>query len=130
MFPASGKIIGSDMSSGLFVIKTNFPMTGTSNSAITNPNDFSLEQNYPNPFNPSTTIRFALKENANVVLNIVDMRGAQVAQLVNDRRDAGSYEVKFDAGKLVLSSGTYFYRMDAIGFNGKYSETKKMILTK
>lgn len=130
MFPASGKIIGSDMSSGLFVIKTNFPMTGTSNSAVTNPDDFSLEQNYPNPFNPSTSIRFALKENANVVLNIVDMRGAQVAQLVNDRRDAGSYEVKFDAGKLGLSSGTYFYRMDAIGFNGKYSETKKMILTK
>ena len=127
---SSGKIIGSDMSSGLFVIKTNFPMTGTSNYSTSNPEQFSLEQNYPNPFNPSTSIRFSLKENSNVKLSIFDLKGAEVAKLVNDRRDAGNYEVKFDAAKHGLTSGTYFYRMDIIGFNGRYSETKKMILTK
>ena len=127
---SSGKIIGSDMSNGLIVIKTNFPMTGTSNFSAATPEQFRLDQNYPNPFNPTTSIRFSMKENSSVKLSVFDMKGAEVAKLVNDRRDAGNYEVKFDAAKYGLTSGTYFYRIDIIGFNGKYSETKKMILTK
>ncbi|MBX7042578.1 MAG: choice-of-anchor B family protein [Ignavibacteria bacterium] len=129
MFP-SGKIIGSDMSNGLFVIKTSFPMTGSSQLNTTAPETFTLEQNYPNPFNPSTTIKFSLKENSDVRLSIYDMRGAEVTRLFSDRRDAGVYEVSFDASKQGLSSGTYLYRIDVAGRTSSYSETKKMTLTK
>jgi hypothetical protein len=129
MFP-SGKIIGSDISNGLFVIKTNFPMTGSSQLNSAMPETFSLEQNYPNPFNPATTIKFSLKENSDVKLSIYDMKGAEVTRLFSDRRDAGVYEVSFDASKHGLSSGTYLYRIDVAGRSSNYSETKKMILTK
>lgn len=129
MFP-SGKIIGSDMSNGLIVIKTNFLMTGAAGVNAEIPNDFTLEQNYPNPFNPSTTIRFSLKENSNVSMKIYDSKGAMVTQLFSDRRDAGNYEVSFNSAKYGLSSGTYFYRMEVIARNSTYSETKKMILAK
>lgn len=130
MFP-SGKIIGSDMSNGLFVIKTNFPMTGTGeNTFSSQPDGYSLGQNYPNPFNPSTSISFSLKENAEVSLTIYDIKGSLVARLFNDRRDAGTYSVSFNASAYGLSSGTYMYRLDVNGRTADYSETKKMTLTK
>ena len=126
MFP-SGKIIGSDTDSGLYVVKTNFTMTGTGgyvNSII--PDKYTLEQNYPNPFNPNTIISFSLPSNSNVKLTIYNTEGKEVAELINDRRDEGSYEINFDANKYGLSSGMYFYSLSADNF----SETKKMILVK
>ncbi len=127
-FP-SGKIIGSDMSNGLFVIKTSFPLTGISNSNSV-PDNYSLSQNYPNPFNPSTKIKFSIKENSNVKLNIYDVQGREVANVINDRRDGGNYEILFDAGKYNLSSGTYFYTIQIISNNNNFTETKKMFLIK
>ncbi len=126
MFP-SGKIIGSDTDSGLYVVKTNFTMTGTGgyvNNII--PEKFTLDQNYPNPFNPNTKISFSLPYNSNVKLSIYNIEGKEVAELLDDRRDAGSYEVNFDANKYGLSSGMYFYALSSDNF----SETKKMILVK
>lgn len=129
-FP-SGKIIGSDMVNGLFVIKTNFPMTGISgNENNLSPENYSLSQNYPNPFNPSTAIKFSLKENSLVKLNVYDLKGREVAIVINDRRDGGNYEVRFDANKLSLSSGTYFYRLEVQSSNNNFTETKKMLLIK
>lgn len=126
MFP-SGKIIGSDTDSGLYVVKTNFTMTGTGGYADNViPEKFSLEQNYPNPFNPNTKINFSLPSNSNVKLDIYNIEGMEVAELVNDRRDAGSYEINFDAAKYGLSSGMYFYTLRSDNF----AETKKMILVK
>ena len=126
MFP-SGKIIGSDTDSGLYVVKTNFTMTGTGGYADNViPEKFSLEQNYPNPFNPNTKINFSLPSNSNVKLDIYNIEGKEVAELINDRRDAGSYEINFDAAKYGLSSGMYFYTLTS----DKFSETKKMILVK
>ncbi|MEO8448022.1 MAG: choice-of-anchor B family protein, partial [bacterium] len=127
-FP-SGKIIGSDIANGLFVIKTTFPMTDITSNSI-EPIRFSLSQNFPNPFNPSTKINFSIKENSFVKLNIVDMQGRLVAEVINDRRDAGNYEITFDAGKYQLSSGTYFYELQVENNLNKYSETKKMFLIK
>ncbi|MDZ4710727.1 MAG: choice-of-anchor B family protein [bacterium] len=127
-FP-SGKIIGSDMSNGLFVIKTNFPMTDITANTI-EPVNYSLSQNFPNPFNPSTKINFSIKENSFVKMNVVNMEGRLVAEVVNDRRDAGNYEITFDAGKYQLSSGTYFYELQVENNLNKYSETKKMFLIK
>lgn len=128
-FP-SGKIIGSDMSNGLFVIKTTFPMTGTPNNISTVPAGFSLSQNFPNPFNPSTKIKFSVKENSFVSLKIFSIEGKEIANVVNDNRDGGDYEVNFDANKYGLSSGTYFYTLETESKSGKFSETKKMFLVK
>lgn len=128
MFP-SGKIIGSDTDSGLYIVKTNFTITGAGTGGNVNniiPDKYSLNQNYPNPFNPNTRISFSLPENSNVSLDIFNTSGQQVAGLLNDRRDAGNYEVNFDAAKYGLSSGVYYYTLKAEGF----SETKKMLLLK
>ena len=127
-FP-SGKIIGSDMSNGLFVIKTNFPMTDITNT-IEQVENYSLGQNYPNPFNPTTNIKFSLKENSFVSLKIFDIQGKELAQVFNDRRDGGSYEVAFDANSFNISSGTYFYTLNVESGNKSFTETKKMILIK
>lgn len=126
MFP-SGKIIASDRQTGLYVIKTTFPLTGTGNNNINSvPEKYSLSQNYPNPFNPSTKINFTLPENSFVKLSVFDITGKKVAEVINDRRDAGSYEINFEAGKYGLSSGAYFYTLQSENF----SETKSMILLK
>jgi len=88
------------------------------------PKQFALEQNYPNPFNPSTTIRYQLPVASEVKLEVYDVLGKKIATLVNERQSAGSYQVVWNASG--LSSGTYFYRLQA----GTFVETKKMILVK
>ncbi|MFQ3597458.1 MAG: T9SS type A sorting domain-containing protein [Chloroherpetonaceae bacterium] len=83
-----------------------------------------LSQNYPNPFNPTTMIRYQLPEASMVKIQVFDMLGRVVATLASERKDAGIYEVPFNAS--TLSSGTYFYRLQA----GLFVETKKMMLVK
>ncbi|HEX7358307.1 MAG TPA: T9SS type A sorting domain-containing protein, partial [Ignavibacteriaceae bacterium] len=73
------------------------------------PANFVLDQNYPNPFNPSTKISFGLPERSNVVLKIFNALGQQVAELVNESLDAGTYAFNFDASK--LTSGIYIYSL-------------------
>ncbi|MFQ3608457.1 MAG: T9SS type A sorting domain-containing protein [Chloroherpetonaceae bacterium] len=96
------------------------------------PTKFALSQNYPNPFNPVTVIRYELPQASVVKLQVFDVLGRVVATLVNERRDAGIYEAVFNAS--TLSSGTYFYRLQASTTNGASSssfvETKKMMLVK
>ncbi len=123
----SGKIIASDRQTGLYVLKTTFPLTDiTSGVNGTIPDGYELSQNYPNPFNPSTKIGFEIPANSQVSLKVYNMQGKEVAELVNDRRDAGRYEVKFDAAKYGLSSGTYVYAIKA----GNFSKSKKMTIVK
>ena len=86
--------------------------------------DFLLFQNYPNPFNGSTRIPFKLTNEGIVSLNIYDVLGREVATLVDEYREAGSYELEFDASN--LPSGMYIYRLQS----GSYSDVKKMILSK
>ncbi len=93
------------------------------------PQRYTLLQNYPNPFNPSTTIRYALPEDAVVTLKVYNMNGQEVATLVNERQVAGSYEVRFDAINVQggrLASGVYLYQVRA----GNFTETRKMVLLK
>lgn len=85
---------------------------------------FKLGQNYPNPFNPSTTINYAIKETGLVSLKIYDVLGNEVVTLVNDVKQPGQYEVKFEASN--LPSGTYIYKL----VQGKNSEIKKLMLLK
>ncbi|MFH0735697.1 MAG: T9SS type A sorting domain-containing protein [bacterium] len=84
----------------------------------------SIIQNYPNPFNPSTTIKYSIPHSNIVTLKVYDVLGKEVANLVNEYKNAGSYEVNFDGSK--LSSGTYFYQLKA----GQFTETKKLLLLK
>lgn len=88
------------------------------------PSEYFLLQNFPNPFNPSTTIKFNVPERSAVALKVYDVLGKEVATLLNEEKSEGSYEVEFDGSD--LTSGIYFYRLQASGF----VETKKMILLK
>ncbi|MGE5805785.1 MAG: sugar-binding protein [Ignavibacteria bacterium] len=88
------------------------------------PKQFSLSQNYPNPFNPSTTIRFALPQQTLVQLDVYNLLGEKVMELINEEMPAGYYQTAFNAGS--LSSGIYFYRIQA----GTFTETKKLMLLK
>lgn len=83
---------------------------------------YSLEQNYPNPFNPSTKISWQSPVSSHQVLKVFDVLGNEVAVLVNEFREAGRYEVEFDAS--LLASGIYLYKLKV----GSFVETKKMIL--
>lgn len=88
------------------------------------PQIFSLAQNYPNPFNPSTNISYTLPERSKVKLVIYDVTGQKITTLVNEDKSAGSYNAQFSINNMELSSGVYFYRLQA----GEFVETKKMIL--
>jgi len=86
------------------------------------PTEFTLSQNYPNPFNPTTRIKYQIPDAGLVSLQVYNLLGEVVATLVNEEKPIGSYEVKFSSTG--LSSGIYFYRLQA----GDFNETKKMIL--
>ena len=89
-----------------------------------NPTMYSLSQNYPNPFNPRTVISFSLPVVNNATLKVYDVMGREVQTLVNEKLQAGTYEVTFDGSG--LTSGVYFYKLMTEGF----SETKRMLLIK
>ena len=99
-------------------------VTGVSELPGNLPTEYSLQQNYPNPFNPSTTIKFDIRESGFVNLRIFDLLGQEVAVLVNEEMNAGTFEVNFDASQ--LTSGIYIYSLSA----GDFVSTKKMMLVK
>lgn len=90
--------------------------------------EFELSDNYPNPFNPSTQIRYSIPHSAMVSLKVYDMIGRQVASLVDGYQEAGKYTVTFNTKEkaLNLSSGVYFYRLEA----GSFMSVNKMLLLK
>jgi len=99
--------------------------------------EFVLSQNYPNPFNPTTSIQYAVSSRQFVSIKVFDILGNEIATLVNEEKQPGTYEVEFniysDEGRN-LSSGVYFYQL-RIGVpetsSGQgFIETKKMILIK
>jgi len=87
------------------------------------PENYSIS-NYPNPFNPTTNIKFDLPEDIFITIKIYDALGKEVAILVNEFKNAGSYKLSFDGSK--LTSGIYYYKIET----GNYVATKKMLLLK
>ena len=81
-----------------------------------------LYQNYPNPFNSSTRISFNIHERSHVKLVVYDILGREVRKPVDEEKDAGKYELEFDAAG--LPSGVYFYTLQVGGKN----EARKMVL--
>jgi len=88
------------------------------------PDKYSLHQNYPNPFNPSTKIKFDIAKSGFASLVIFDITGKEIAKLVNQNLNSGTYEFNFNAA--ALPSGIYFYKLEAENF----SSVKKMSLIK
>jgi hypothetical protein len=97
------------------------------------PSSFSLSQNYPNPFNPITKIRFEIAQHTppyplsrgeNISLKVYDILGKEIATLVNETLQPGSYEVTFDGSN--LPSGIYFYQLRA----GDFVDAKKLVFLK
>ena len=101
------------------------------------PTDFNLYQNYPNPFNPSTTIKYSVSKPGLVQLKVFDVLGREVATLVDEYKEAGTYNLLFNVetcrGKS-LPSGIYFYRLQvgypSAGSGHGFIQTKKMVLLK
>ena len=88
------------------------------------PVKFELKQNYPNPFNPVTQIEYSLLRSGLVKLNIYDVNGKLVKNIVNENQSFGTYRYDFDGSG--LSSGVYIYEIATPDFY----DTKKMILVK
>ncbi len=97
---------------------------GIHQTGINVPKEYTLGQNYPNPFNPKTIISYQLMTGSYTVLKVFDILGKEVAVLVNQKQNAGSYNVDWDASN--YPSGVYFYKLES----GNFSLTKKMILIK
>jgi hypothetical protein len=93
-----------------------------------------LSQNYPNPFNPSTRIDYKIPYDANVFIEVFNVLGIKVAQLVNEFQGAGYYHVEFDPARdnVALSSGVYYYKITAtdIKTGTSYNLIKKMVMLK
>jgi hypothetical protein len=93
------------------------------------PREFKLYQNYPNPFNPFTKIRFDVPKNnghktMNIRLYIYDIKGREIAMLINQELEPGSYKIDLDASK--YPSGSYYYKI----VTDEFTDTKKMALVK
>ncbi len=88
------------------------------------PKEFVLYQNYPNPFNPTTNISYSITKDGLVTLKVYDILGTEVADLVNEVKEAGDFSVTFNASE--LPSGIYFYTLTSDNF----MSTKKLILLK
>jgi len=89
---------------------------------IETPKEFSLGQNFPNPFNPSTKIKYTIPSDGYVTLKVYDILGNEVSTLVDEFKQAGTFDVTFDGSN--LSSGVYYYRLTS----GELTSTKKLML--
>ncbi len=105
--------------------ETKNPLTEDSFASKRTKAGFNLSQNYPNPFNPSTNINFALLSNNEVRVTVYNILGEQVAKLIDEKKEAGSYSVTFNSEN--LASGIYFY---SLLVNEVRVDTKRMLLIK
>jgi hypothetical protein len=101
----------------------NFTPTSVEDDLI-EPNVFSLEPNYPNPFNPATNIRFSIPVATHVTLTIFDSIGNEITTLIDETKNAGTYNLKWDASG--FSSGIYLYKLSS----DQFVDVRKMLLIK
>ncbi len=111
-YDPNGNVITTQCESAEILTKEFFELT-----------EYTLEA-YPNPFNPTTTISFSIPETGFTSLKVYDILGNEVANLVNEVKDAGIYNVQFDGSN--LTSGVYIYQLQT----GEYTATKKIQMIK
>lgn len=111
-------------------ILSNEPLTDAEEEKGNIPEVFTVSQNYPNPFNPTTSIRYSLPEASMVRVQIFNVLGERVDELINAELSAGIYEANWNASR--FASGIYFVSVEAKPVSGgqKFYSTRKMILMK
>jgi hypothetical protein len=102
---------------GIFIIES-------ANIAPELPGGYSLNWAYPNPFNPSTTIDYSIPELSWVSVSVYDIKGVEVARLVDQSTQPGHYSTTWNASG--HASGVYIIKISANGF----SDTQKIMLLK
>ncbi len=103
--------------------------TGVADQSPVVPVEYTLQQNYPNPFNPSTNIRFSVAPAGHVSLKVYNVLGVEVASLLNDQKEAGTFSVNWNAAG--LPSGMYLYRLTVTSDKGQvFDQAKKLVLLK
>lgn len=117
---------------GSFYLVDDLAFAGTAsavNDGAALPRAFALEQNFPNPFNPSTNIRFSVAQAGHVSLKVYSVLGTEVASLVNEQKDAGTFSVNWNASG--MPSGMYLYRLSVTSDKGQiFDQSKKLVLLK
>ncbi|MCF6270223.1 MAG: T9SS type A sorting domain-containing protein [Melioribacteraceae bacterium] len=123
-------VISNQQSSGVGNYNYSTQTITNINDKLKLPKSFSLSQNYPNPFNPTTEIAYSLPNASYVTLKIYNMMGEEVATLVNGNKEAGEFNVTFNAAN--YSSGVYLItiRVDELNSNENFSQVKKALLLK
>ncbi len=112
-----------------WILKSTDYVVGLAEDKLEVPLKFELSANYPNPFNPSTTIPYSLDETSAIRLSIIDVRGSEVVELLNDHKNAGLYQISWDGRDTQghsVETGVYFCRLEA----GARSEIQKLLLVK
>ncbi len=129
-FAVTGSAGSTSTSTDVWVIRLRPEGTSAIEDNLSDlPESFLLEQNFPNPFNPVTSIEYVVGSQSYVTLKVYDALGNEVATLVDEYKQAGSYEVEFSVGQDSspdIASGVYFYKLQA----GSFVQTRKMLLLK
>jgi len=113
---------GSFMSLPPTFAEENVDTISSTDKTQERPLSFQLLQNYPNPFNGQTTIAFTLPSADRVTLRIFDVRGREVATLVDGLMDSGSHQITWNSAG--AASGVYFYQIQS----GEFQAVRKMSL--
>ncbi len=119
-----GSFVNTTLSDGNEIVISNESVNRLSVNSVSLPSGYVLEQNYPNPFNPTTTIKFAVSEKANVNLSVFNLLGQKVTEIFNGEVEAGSHEAEFKADN--LSSGVYIYTLKV----NEFTTSRKMTILK
>jgi uncharacterized repeat protein (TIGR02543 family) len=111
----------------VLLILTNTPVGIEEEEMV--PTRYALHQNYPNPFNPRTTIKYDLISNADVSIQIYDILGRKVKNLLDEKQGPGTFSIAWDGkddSMKPVDSGIYLLRFRA----GMFIENGKMVLIK
>lgn len=119
-----GSVVGNYLTQNYVTINT----VGISEITSDTP-AITLNSIYPNPFNPNTTIKYTISKDANVIVDIYNIKGQKVANLVNNYQKTGAYEITWNGKNnenKALSSGIYFCKL----ISGNKTINKKLTLVK
>jgi hypothetical protein len=126
---------GSAASVGSYFLLDDLSFSGLAQTTAVNdraeltPTSFELQQNFPNPFNPSTNIRFSVPQTGHVSLRVYNLLGVEVASLVDEQKEAGTFSVNWNASS--LPSGMYVYRLSVTSDEGPlFDQSRKLVLLK
>ncbi|MEO8209939.1 MAG: T9SS type A sorting domain-containing protein [bacterium] len=119
---SAGGLVGGNQ-----VLKVTDMVVGINQVSELVPDGYNLSQNYPNPFNPVTNLEFGISKLGFVSLRVYNMLGKEVATLVNEKLNAGTYNYQLSTVNYQLTSGVYFYKLLV---DGNIIDIKRMVLLK